>query len=80
MKNYTIGTMIFETRMARGYTQEELSFGICATSSLSRIEQNKQIPGKRIFEALMKRMGVAESMDSIFRILIIANKDGILVK
>ena len=66
MANYTIGDMIYETRIARGYSQEELSFGICSTSSLSRIENNQQVPGKRLFDALMQRLGVSESIYSAF--------------
>lgn len=66
MANYTIGDMIFETRMARGYSQEELSFGICSTSSLSRIENNTQVPGRKIFEGLLQRLGVSESIYSVF--------------
>ena len=66
MANYTIGDMIYETRIARGYSQEELSFGICSTSSLSRIENNQQVPGKRLFDALMQRLGVSESIFSSF--------------
>lgn len=66
MANYTIGDMVFDTREARGYSQEELSFGICSTSSLSRIENNSQVPGKRLFDALMQRMGVSASIYSAF--------------
>lgn len=66
MANYTIGDMVFETRMNRGYSQEELCFGICSTSSLSRIENNSQVPGKRLFDALMQRMGVSVSIYSAF--------------
>lgn len=66
MANYTIGDMVFDTRVARGYSQEELSFGICSTSSLSRIENNSQVPGKRLFDALMQRMGVSASIYSAF--------------
>lgn len=66
MANYTIGDMIFETRMARGYSQEELAFGICSTSSMSRIETGQQVPGKRLFDALMQRLGVSDSIYSAF--------------
>lgn len=62
MANYTIGDMVYESRMARGYSQEELSFGICSTSSLSRIENGSQIPGRKIFEALMQRLGISDSL------------------
>ena len=37
MSNYLIGDYIRDTRLRRGYTQEQLSFGICTTASLSRI-------------------------------------------
>lgn len=66
MANYTIGDMVFESRTARGYSQEELSFGICSTSSLSRIENSGQIPGRKIFEALMQRLGVSDSLYSAY--------------
>lgn len=66
MANYTIGDMIFETRVARGYSQEELAFGICSTSSMSRIETGQQVPGKRLFDALMQRLGVSDSIYSAF--------------
>lgn len=66
MANYTIGDMIFETRVARGYSQEKLAFGICSTSSMSRIETGQQVPGKRVFDALMQRLGVSNSIYSAF--------------
>ena len=66
MANYTIGDMVFESRTAPGYSQEELSFGICSTSSLSRIENSGQIPGRKIFEALMQRLGVSDSLYSAY--------------
>ncbi len=66
MANYTIGDMVYESRRARGYSQEELSFGICSTSSLSRIENGSQIPGRKIFEALMQRLGISDSLYSAY--------------
>lgn len=66
MANYTIGDMVYESRRARGYSQEELSFGICSTSSLSRIENGSQIPGRKIFEALMQRLGISDSLYSTY--------------
>lgn len=66
MANYTIGDMVYESRRARGYSQEELSFGICSTSSLSRIENGSQIPGRKIFEALMQRLGRSDSLYSAY--------------
>lgn len=66
MANYTIGDMIYETRIMRGYSQEEVSYGICSTSSLSRIENGQQVPSKRMFDALMQRLGATESIYSSF--------------
>lgn len=66
MANYTIGDMIYETRTKRGYSQEEVSYGICSTSSLSRIENGQQVPSKRMFDALMQRLGASESIYSAF--------------
>ncbi len=66
MANYTIGKMIAETRMERGYSQEELSFGICSTSSMSRIENGEQAPGRKIYEALFQRLGISDSIYNIF--------------
>lgn len=66
MANYSIGDMIYETRTARGYSQEELGDGLCSPSSLSRIENGQQAPTKRLFDALMQRLGVSESIFSAF--------------
>ena len=62
MAHYLVGDMIYENRVVRGYSQEELCFGICSTSSLSRIENNLQVPGKKLFDALMQRLGVSEAV------------------
>lgn len=56
MLTYAIGETIRSMRVRAGYTQEELSFGICAVSTLSRIENGKENVSKRIFEALMSKM------------------------
>lgn len=66
MANYTIGDMIYEARVARGYSQEELGYGLCSTSSLSRIENGSQVPGKKLFDALLQRLGISESVYSAF--------------
>ena len=67
MSNYLIGDYIRDTRLRRGYTQEQLSFGICTTASLSRIETGAQAPGKHILDALMERLGIG---DKIFDVLV----------
>ena len=60
MATYIIGDMIHEARVKGGYSQEELSFGICSLSSLSRIENNLQVPSKKIFDALIEKLGVSD--------------------
>lgn len=66
MANYTIGDMIYEARVARGYSQEELGYGLCSTSSLSRIENGSQVPSKKLFDALLQRLGISDSIYSAF--------------
>ncbi len=56
MPTYGMGDAIREMRVRLGYTQEELSYGICTTGTLSRIENGKAIVSKRVFEALCDRM------------------------
>ena len=38
MAVYVVGDFLRETRLRKGYTQEEVSYGICTPASLSRIE------------------------------------------
>ncbi len=53
MAHYAVGSLIRDARERQKYSQEELSYGICTASTLSRIENGVQAPGKRILEALM---------------------------
>lgn len=62
MANYTIGEILREVREREKYSQEELSFGICTPSTLSRIENGVQIPGRRILEALTQRLGITDTV------------------
>lgn len=62
MANYTIGEILREVREREKYSQEELSFGICTPSTLSRIETGAQIPGRRILEALTQRLGITDTV------------------
>ncbi|MGN0141650.1 MAG: helix-turn-helix domain-containing protein [Roseburia sp.] len=66
MANYFIGDFIRENRVRREYTQEELSFGICTPASLSRIENGAQMPGIRILDALLERLGVEDRVFDAF--------------
>lgn len=56
MPTYGIGDAIRTMRIRAGYTQEELAYGICTTSTLSRIENGKSAASRQIFEALYGRM------------------------
>ena len=58
MAKYTIGTIIYENRVRRKITQEELSYGVCTPATLSKIENGIQMPRRKIFEALMQRLGL----------------------
>lgn len=57
MKCYEIGTVVRSARIRHGMTQEDLAFGICAVSTLSKIERGICNPKIGTFEALMERMG-----------------------
>lgn len=53
-----IGNLIKLKRIELGMSQEELARGICASSYLSRIENNKLIPNEDIYVLLLKRLGL----------------------
>lgn len=57
MEAFGIGEIIRDARLRHGMTQEELSFGICSVSTLSKIETGSRMPYLHTFEALMNRMG-----------------------
>lgn len=58
----TFGNYIADARRTQGITQEELCFGICSPGTLSRIENGGTIPRRRIYEALMQRLGQPVSL------------------
>ncbi|MFV0467152.1 MAG: helix-turn-helix domain-containing protein [Lachnospiraceae bacterium] len=51
-----LGEWIRTLRIRFGYTQEELSEGICTVSTLSKIENGKSLGSKRVVDALMERI------------------------
>lgn len=67
---YTIGELIREARERQNYSQEELCYGICTASTLSRIENGQQVPGKKILEGLMQRLGTVDRIYNVY-----ANKE-----
>lgn len=60
MAVYEIGNYIHDLRIERGYSQEELSFGICSIGNLSKIERGSRMPNRKTVEALMQRLGCGE--------------------
>lgn len=62
MEYYAIGDIVRDARWRHGLTQEELAFGICSVSTLSKIETGSRKPHCSTFEALMERMGEPLSM------------------
>ncbi len=57
MAIFQYGEWIKTKREELGLSQEELADGICATSSLSRIESGAHTPSKEIFERILERLG-----------------------
>ncbi len=66
MAVYVVGDFLRETRMRKGYTQEEVSYGICTPASLSRIENGAQKPGRLILEKLFERLGTENNLFDSF--------------
>lgn len=66
MPSYYIGDFIKDTRIRKGYTQEQLCLGICTPASLSRIENGAQMPGKAILDCLLQRLGVEDKLFDVF--------------
>lgn len=54
---YEIGSFIRDLRLERGYSQEELCYGICSTGNLSKIENGVRMPNRKTIEAVMQRLG-----------------------
>lgn len=66
MSNYYIGDFIKDTRIHKGYTQEQLCRGICTSASLSRIENGAQMPGVTTLNCLMQRLGIDDRIFDVF--------------
>lgn len=57
MGNYPVGRLIFELRRRKGVSQEFLAEGICSVSTVSKIENGVQMPSRKVYEALLQRLG-----------------------
>lgn len=58
MNNFLLGEYIRRKRLDLGLTQEEVCDGICEPITLSRIENNKQTPGRNRINAILERLGL----------------------
>lgn len=57
MRELTFGEVIRGIRKAKGMTQEEVAEGICSASSLSKMENDSQVPSRQKFQKIMERLG-----------------------
>ena len=58
MEEFRLGTYIKKHRKELGMSQEDLCGGLCAASTLSRIENNQQDPYRRLTMSLLERLGL----------------------
>lgn len=65
MEAYIIGSIIKEYRIRLEISQEDLAYGLCAVSTLSRVENGAQIPGRKLAEAFFSRMGINPPSNAI---------------
>ena len=60
-----IGQMIYDIRTTMKITQEELSYGLCDVSALSKYENGTRFPDSLLFHAFMERLGKSPSRINI---------------
>lgn len=58
MNEFKLGTYIKKRREELKISQEDLCEGLCAVSSLSRIENNQQDPSRNLTKNLLERLGL----------------------
>lgn len=58
MDEFKLGTYIKKRREELKMSQEDLCEGLCAVSSLSRIENNQQDPSRNLTKNLLERLGL----------------------
>lgn len=56
MEQYQVGKLLKEYRKRKKISQEELAFGLCEVSTLSRIERGEQIPNRKLVQLLFERL------------------------
>lgn len=57
-----IGMIIRRRRTELGLSQEDLADGICAVTTLSRIENGERMPTQNHLEMLLQRVGYSDMM------------------
>lgn len=63
---YSANNIIREARLKAGFTQEQMSEGICTAKALSRIENKMTNVSHATFQALMERAGVSYNLLPVF--------------
>ena len=66
MNEFKLGTYIKKRREELKMSQEELCEGLCAVSSLSRIENNQQDPSRNLTKNLLERLGLPREKFTAF--------------
>lgn len=62
MSVFKFGPLIRQRREELGYTQEDVADGICAVTTLSRIENGERVPTQNHLELLLQRIGYSDMM------------------
>lgn len=65
MNIYLTGSRLYKLRKERKISQKDLCDGLCAISSLSRIETGTQVPSRKLIAALYQRCGYKAPVDDI---------------
>ena len=60
-----IGEIIYDIRTEMKISQEELSYGLCTVSALSKYENGTRFPDSLLFHAFMERLGKSPSRINI---------------
>ncbi|MGN0707271.1 MAG: helix-turn-helix domain-containing protein [Faecalibacterium sp.] len=60
MVNFLLGDYVRQRRLDLGLTQEDVCCGICSPVTLSRLENNHQIPGRARINAILQRLGMPD--------------------
>ncbi len=62
MEEILLGTRIKNRRKELKVSQEDLCEGLCAISTLSRIENNEQVPSRNLAKNILERLGMSDDL------------------